>query len=92
MKNRTMTQLQAALLLAVLSVNPAPAAWPEKPTTVVAAFAPGGATDIAVRPVAQGPQDALGQPAVVQNKPGARVSPQARSRISIIQRAVLAPW
>lgn len=65
--------LFAALLVATLTAAPHAAAqgYPAKPIRLVVGFAPGGGTDYVARAVGPKLTEALGQPIVIENKPGA---------------------
>jgi len=59
-------------LLAALGAAQAYAqAFPSKPIRIVVPFPPGGSTDVIGRRIAEKFQSAMGQPALVENKPGA---------------------
>ena len=53
------------------SLHAAAQQWPTKPVKVIVPYPPGGAVDVATRKVSQKLADQLGQPFVVENKPGA---------------------
>lgn len=60
------------LLAATLSVaSSAQENYPNHPIRILVAFAPGGATDILARTIANGLSERLGQPVIIENKPGA---------------------
>ena len=61
----------AATALPWLASAQAQGQWPTKPLRIVVPFTPGGTTDFVTRLVAAETSKILGQPIVVENKPGA---------------------
>ncbi len=66
------TNLSAAAVAATIAAPVlAQSTWPNKPIRIIVPYTPGGFTDQMARLVQQGLQQALGQPVVIDNKPGA---------------------
>lgn len=57
--------------LVALTAQPAQAAYPDKPIRVVVPFSPGGGTDLIARAMGVAMGQDLGQPVVIDNRPGA---------------------
>ncbi len=70
-----------ALSPGLVAVAQAQAVWPAKPIKVIVGYSPGGAVDIIARAVSQQLQAALGQPVIVDNKPGAGTNIAMRALI-----------
>ena len=70
-----MKRLAASLGAVLLALGLAPAqaadAYPAKPITIIYPYAPGSASDTMTRLLAQAMSDRLGQPVIVDSKPGA---------------------
>jgi tripartite-type tricarboxylate transporter receptor subunit TctC len=66
----TMLMMRTVIAAAVFAASPAFAAWPEKPIKVLIGYAPGGSTDVVARLLSQKLSEKLGQPIVIENKPG----------------------
>jgi tripartite-type tricarboxylate transporter receptor subunit TctC len=61
----------AGLLALLCAMSPAFADYPERPVTIVVGFPPGGPSDVLARIVAKKLSELLGQPFIVDNRPGA---------------------
>jgi len=70
MRRRHLVQLAAAGLAAA-SLGAHAQAFPTKPIKLIIAFPAGGPTDITMRQLAENASKVLGQPVIVENKPGA---------------------
>ena len=73
---RKVVRLGVASLLAMTAVTrhvaaQADAAYPNRPVHIVVGFSPGGGNDILARLVGQKLSESLGQPVIIDNKPGA---------------------
>ena len=68
---------------AAQAAQTAQAAFPDRPVRVIVPFPAGGSTDLVARALSVELGKALGQPVVVENKPGANGS---------IADSLLAPW
>ena len=73
-------RLMLALLGLWFAVLPAAAQdWPGKPVKIIVPFGPGSTPDVVARLIADHLQKKLGQPFVIENKPGASGQPASAS-------------
>jgi tripartite-type tricarboxylate transporter receptor subunit TctC len=67
----TLARASLVLAAAVLAAGSAFAAFPDKPIKIVVPFSPGGGTDLVARTAGIVMSQDLGQPVIIDNKPGA---------------------
>ena len=70
-KRHTLRNLAGAALLCTLAGAAAAQAWPAKTISLIVPFPAGGTTDVLARALGQELSKSLGQPVIVENKPGA---------------------
>ena len=68
---RTLVQAGSAALASIALPSLAQSAWPSKPIKIIVPYTAGGFTDQMARVLVLGLQKQLGQPVVIDNKPGA---------------------
>lgn len=75
MKNKNPMRLIYLFILvaqfATISIGNAQSTYPDRPIKIIVPYVAGGAADITARLVAQSMSDSMGQPVLVENKPGA---------------------
>ncbi len=71
MKNAYVRALCTTMVLALGCCAAHAETWPSRPIRFVVPFGPGGANDLVARAVAEGVSKQLGQPVLIENKPGA---------------------
>ena len=74
-------RLLAGALVAALGVAHAADPYPAKPVRMLVGFPPGGAVDVVARTLGQALAAKLGQPVIVENKPGASTNIAVKSLI-----------
>ncbi|WP_240788519.1 Bug family tripartite tricarboxylate transporter substrate binding protein [Ramlibacter henchirensis] len=70
-RRRAFVAMAAAACVAGPGVAKAQSGWPEKPIRIIVPYAPGGIADLGARIIQPILQKELGQPIVIENKPGA---------------------
>ena len=90
--------LAAAAALAQAQVP----AWPSRPVKLVVPFSPGGFTDVVARILGQKLSESLGQPVIIENKPGAgstigsdyvaKSKPDGYTLVMVSTTQVSSPW
>lgn len=103
LNRRTVLSAVAALALSLGSFTAsAQTTWPTKPVKIVVPFGPGGFTDVVARILGVKLGESLGQPVVIENKPGAgsmigsdqvaKSTPDGHTLLIVSSTHVISPW
>ncbi|MFM7024831.1 MAG: tripartite tricarboxylate transporter substrate-binding protein, partial [Limnohabitans sp.] len=79
---KLIARMGTAVVSLLLAVGAVAQNYPTKPVKVVVGYAAGGAVDVVARTIGQSLQTSLGQPFVVENKPGAGTNIAVKSVIA----------
>jgi tripartite-type tricarboxylate transporter receptor subunit TctC len=71
MSPKRSASLLASVMLSLLAASPLAAEFPSRPIKLIVPYSAGGASEVAVRAVAESMSRVLGQPLVIDNRPGA---------------------
>jgi len=92
----------AALVLALSGSAVLAQAYPSKPVKIIVPFGPGGYTDVVARILGQKLTVAMGQPFIIENKPGAgstigtdfvaKAPPDGHTLVIVASPHVISPW
>lgn len=79
---KLLTRWIARLCMCLVAGQVLAQAYPSKPIKVVVGYAAGGAVDVVARTIGQSLSSSMGQPVIVENKPGAGTNIAVKSVIS----------
>jgi len=96
------TLVCTAALLSFMSVQALAQTYPTRPVKIVVPFGPGGFTDVVARILGVKLSESLGQPVVIENKPGAgsligtdqvaKAAPDGHTLLIVSSTHVISPW
>ena len=102
MKKAMFAALLAGAMLAVPAASVLAQSFPSKPIRIIVPYPPGGAVDVFGRTIGQKLSERLGQPVIIENKPGAsgnigaefvaRSAPDGHTLLAVHNGFPMLPW
>ena len=99
---KLLTLVCTAALLSLLGGHAVAQTYPTRPVKIVVPFGPGGFTDVVARILGVKLSESLGQPVVIENKPGAgsmigtdqvaKAAPDGHTLLIVSSTHVISPW